>query len=112
MTLLERQVKFAVMVAELILWAYQQKYDLTFGRAYDPPELQEWYVKQGTGNKSSLLPLRLAVDLNLSKNGIYLTELKDYEPLGVFFESLGGSWGGRFKRPDADHFSLSWNGVR
>ncbi|HBJ0947911.1 TPA: M15 family metallopeptidase, partial [Escherichia coli] len=32
---------------------------------------------------------------------------------GEYWESLGGSWGGRFKsRPDGNHFSLEHNGVR
>lgn len=33
--------------------------------------------------------------------------------LGQYWESLGGSWGGRFKsRPDGNHFSLEHDGVR
>ncbi|MGO3686517.1 MAG: M15 family metallopeptidase, partial [Proteus vulgaris] len=43
----------------------------------------------------------------------YLTATSDYKELGEYWESLGGSWGGRFKtRPDGNHFSLEHNGVR
>ena len=112
MTLLERQIRFTVMVGELIRWAYQEGYDLTFGEAYRTPEQAQRNAKTGIGIANSLHTLRLAVDFNLFRDGIYLTELKDYEPLGVFWEDLGGSWGGAFKNPDPGHFSLSWNGVR
>ncbi|EJY8354924.1 M15 family metallopeptidase, partial [Cronobacter sakazakii] len=46
-------------------------------------------------------------------NGKYATRTEDYLPLGEYWESLGGSWGGRFKtNPDGNHFSLEHNGVR
>lgn len=55
----------------------------------------------------------LAVDFNLFVNGQYKTDTADYLPLGEYWESLGGTWGGRFKsRPDGNHFSLEHNGVR
>lgn len=33
-----------------------------------------------------------------------------HKQLGVFWEGLGGSWGGRFG--DSNHFSMEWGGVR
>jgi hypothetical protein len=53
--------------------------------------------------------------LNLFKNGVWLTTLNDYKPLGEWWEQQSTSavtccWGGRFH--DADHFSLEHNGVR
>jgi hypothetical protein len=47
--------------------------------------------------------MRLAIDLNLFWKGTYLTETADYEVLGEYWESLGGTWGGRFD--DGNHFS-------
>ncbi|MFQ9337054.1 MAG: M15 family metallopeptidase [Varibaculum sp.] len=53
------------------------------------------------------------MDFNLFVNGQYKTRTEDYLPLGEYWESLGGAWGGRFKsRPDGNHFSLEHNGVR
>lgn len=54
----------------------------------------------------------LAVDMLLYVDGIYRRDGAAYEPYGVYWESLGGTWGGRFdQKPgdpvgrDADHFS-------
>ena len=112
MTLLERQILFTVMTGELIRWCYQEGFDITYGETLRSKEEAKRNANNGSGISNSLHIIGLAVDFKLFKNGIYLKELKDYEPLGVFWESIGGSWGGRFKRPDADHFSLSYNGVR
>ncbi|MDE2097845.1 MAG: M15 family metallopeptidase [Patescibacteria group bacterium] len=110
MTVGELQRKFAGMVGKLIDFAYAQGYELTFGEAYRTPEQAQLNAKAGTGIANSLHCIRLAVDLNLFKDGAFLAKVSDYLPLGEFWESLGGAWGGRFERPDADHFSLAYGG--
>ena len=91
----EKQSQFVKKVALLILFAYDQGYELTFGDAY-----------ASTGHKiGSYHYKRLAIDLNLFKNGRYLAETKDHEPLGLFWESLCGTWGGRFQ--DGNHYSYT-----
>lgn len=112
MTLGEKQRKFTRMVADLIVFAYDHGYELTFADAYRSPQQAASNADKGSGITNSLHTQRLAVDLNLFKDGKYLTESKDHEPLGVFWESIGGSWGGRFSRPDGNHYSLSHNGIR
>ena len=88
------QSKFAKMVALLILHAYEKGYELTFGDAY-----------ACTGHiKGSFHYSRLAIDLNLFNEGKYLTKTEDHTPLGLFWESIGGTWGGRWK--DGNHYSL------
>lgn len=107
MTLLEQQILFAEHVAMLIDYIYNCKYFCTLGDAYRSPEAAEIYAKQGKGIKNSLHCKRLAIDLNLiSPDGKYLTETKDYEKFGVFWESLDplNRWGGRFSKPDGNHF--------
>ena len=96
MTLRQKQSKFAKMVSLLILFAYELNYEITFGDAYAT-----------TGHsEQSFHYKRLAIDLNLFKNGEYLKSTKSHEPLGLFWESIGGTWGGRFKRKDGNHYSL------
>ena len=112
MTLGEKQRKFTLMVALLIVEAYRLGYTLTFGEAYRPPETAAAYALDGRGIANSLHTSRLAIDLNLFHNGKYLTESKDYLPLGEYWEGIGGSWGGRFSKPDGNHFSLEHGGVR
>ncbi|HBM2908086.1 TPA: M15 family metallopeptidase [Klebsiella michiganensis] len=112
MKLSEKQAVFAVMVARLILWADEHGFRVTFGEAYRTPEQAALNAKKGSGIANSLHTQRLAVDLNLFVNGEYQTHSGAYLPLGEFWESIGGSWGGRFKKPDGNHFSLEHNGVR
>jgi len=96
MTLRQKQSKFVRMIADLILFAYFSGYELTFGDAY-----------ASTGHsKNSFHYKRLAIDLNLFKDGNYLPNTEDHKPLGKFWESIGGTWGGRFKNPDGNHYSL------
>lgn len=113
MKLSEKQQLFAVMVAQLILWANERGLRLTFGEAQRTPECAALNARKGTGIANSLHTQRLAVDLNLFVNGEYKTRTEDYLPLGEYWEGMGGSWGGRFKsNPDGNHFSLEHNGVR
>ncbi|MBN1085338.1 M15 family metallopeptidase [Erwinia aphidicola] len=113
MTLSEKQQLFTVMISSLIQWAGENNYALTFGEAYRTPEQARINAGKGTGISNSLHTQRLAVDFNLFINGEYKTRTEDYRPLGEFWESIGGSWGGRFKsNPDGNHFSLEHNGVR
>lgn len=113
MTLSEKQQRFTVMVGKLIQWADAHGMQLTFGEAYRTPEQAALNAKKGSGIANSLHTQRLAVDFNLFINGKYQTDSAAYLPLGEYWETLGGSWGGRFKsRPDGNHFSLEHNGVR
>ncbi|MFM1282150.1 M15 family metallopeptidase [Yersinia enterocolitica] len=112
MKLSTKQQQFTTMVARLITYASEQGYGLTFGEAWRTPEQARLNAQKGTGIANSLHCQRLAVDFNLFIDGEYQTRSEAYRPLGEFWESIGGAWGGRFKRPDGNHFSLEHNGVR
>lgn len=113
MILSEKQAVFTLMIAQLINWAGNHNYRLTFGEAWRTPEQAALNAKNGKGITNSLHTQRLAVDFNLFINGQYQTKTEAYKPLGEYWESIGGSWGGRFKsNPDGNHFSLEHNGVK
>lgn len=97
-SLRERQSLFAKAVPLLISYAYALGYEITFGDAW---------AKTGH-RRNSLHYLRLAIDLNLFKEGKFLAKTEDHKILGEFWESVGGSWGGRFN--DGNHYSFSWQG--
>lgn len=100
MTLREKQSKFARMVAALILWLTDQGYEVTFGDAW-----------AHTGHKEdSNHYIRLAIDLNLFKDGVYLQGTSDHIPIGEHWEDIGGDWGGRYG--DGNHYSLEHNGYK
>lgn len=112
MTLGESQRTFAYMVGRLLIWCYDNGYEVTFGEAYRTPEQAALNARTGAGISNSLHTKRLAIDLNLFINDVYQAHSESYLPLGVFWESIGGAWGGRFSKPDGNHFSLAWEGVR
>jgi hypothetical protein len=90
----QKQSKFVHMVALLILHAEQLGYELTFG---------DTWAKDGH-KAGSFHYKRLAIDLNLFRDGVYLTDTESHTPLGRYWESIGGTWGGRFR--DGNHYSL------
>ena len=114
-TLRAKQARFMRSLARLIDYAFSAGYELTGGELYRTPEQAAINARSGAGIANSLHTQRLAIDLMLFKDGVYLTNSLDYEPLGVFWESLGTdyAWGGRFRpKIDGNHFSLMHNGVR
>lgn len=112
MTLGDSQRKFTRLVGLLIGWSYAAGYELSLGEALRTKAQAEANAASGAGISNSLHLLRLAIDLQLFKDGVYLTDTESYRPLGIYWESLGGSWGGRFSKPDGNHFSLAYQGVR
>ncbi len=97
MSLREKQSRFAEMVFLLLAYIRFKGYEATFG---DAARMDR------RGHKTNSFHYdRLAIDLNLFKDGIYLTETEDHLMFGQFWEFIGGSWGGRFDQPDGNHYS-------
>ena len=101
MTDRQKQSKFASMVPALINKAIELGFEVTLGDAYRHPSCPY-------GSEVSLHHIRLAIDLNLFKNGEYMKDSKSHRQLGEWWESQGGSWGGRYN--DGNHYSLEHNG--
>ena len=113
MTLRQKQSLFAVLVAKLIQQANAMGYAVTLGEAYRSPEEAARLEALKKGIKNSLHTQRLAIDLNLFRDGAYLSDGEAYKPLGEWWEaqSFDGAtccWGGRFH--DGNHFSISHGG--
>lgn len=107
-------------IAQLIQYAESLPgYELTNGDAYRDPRCPY-------GSPKSLHRERLANDFNLFVGGEYIDGQRDGQPcdeeiaywetLGIFWESLGGTWGGRFETGpsagDYNHFSTPYQGRR
>ena len=81
-TLGQKQRRFTKMVAKLIDKATELGYEVSLGDAYRDPRLfGEFGEKKGYGAGRSCHKLRLAIDLNLFKDGIYLTNSSDHKIL-------------------------------
>lgn len=64
----------------------------------------------GSGIRTSVHELRLAVDLNIFKGGVYMIGSESYRFAGDYWKSLHplARWGGDFASKDGNHFSLEW----
>ena len=101
-TLRQKQSMFARLICELIPFIFNEGYEVTLGDAF---------AKSGHCKNSNHY-IRLAIDLNLFKDGKYLTDTESHKPFGEYWESLHPlcAWGGRFSNPDGNHYSLKHNG--
>lgn len=95
--LIDEQIKFAGMLGDLLHWCRENGYAVTIGETWRDP------ARAAPG---SFHPRRLAVDLNLFVDGVYRRDTDAYAALGAYWKSIGGTWGGDFKSPDGNHFSL------
>lgn len=98
---------------KLIAFTYAQGFALTWGEAYRTKEQAQWDAAHHTGIVNSVHCDRLAVDVQLFKDGAYLTDPKAYAFMGAYWKTLHprARWGGDFTTVDADHFSFT-NGGR
>lgn len=105
MTTRQKQSLFVQLLGKLINYTYSLGYELTLGEGYDD---------DNTGHmKGSLHYLKLAQDLNLFVNGIYIElDHPAWHKLGNYWKSLNilCRWGGDFHSKDYNHFSLEHEG--
>jgi D-alanyl-D-alanine carboxypeptidase len=111
--LLLLQLTFARFAASLIAEAYARGYECTLGEAWRTPEQAAIYAAEGKGIAHSEHCNRLAVDLNLFKDGVYLTDSAAYAELGAWWklQHAAARWGGDFTHSDGNHFSFEYQGV-
>ena len=111
MRLIEKQFLLLRLLPKLLDFAHAKGYDVTLGDGYrDPRVFGDVGEKQGYGAAYSNHKSRLAIDLNLFKNGDYLTTTEDHKETGEYWESLHPftCWGGRFD--DGNHYSIEHEG--
>lgn len=114
MTLGEAQRDFTLAISALIAFAYDSGYELTFGEAYRTPEQAILNAAKGSGIINSVHTKRLAVDFNLFRHGVFLSDSEDHKPLGEKWKSLHelARWGGDFTTRDGNHYSFEWEGIK
>lgn len=113
MTLRQKQSVFALMVARLILKAEAMGFEVTLGEAWRSPEEAARLAKLKKGIVRSLHCDKLAQDLNLFKNGKFLSSTESHRPLGEWWEQqtahgVTPTWGGHFS--DGNHYSVKHEG--
>lgn len=102
MKLSKKQNLFATLVARLIITAQYRGYTVSFGDAYRDKRCPY-------GSKHSLHKKRLAIDLNLFKDGVYLKDGSGHEELHDMWDQWGGA---KRIENDLNHYSLEHEGYR
>lgn len=102
-------------IAKTVTWCEANGYTLSGGELWRTPEQAALNAASGAGIVNSLHLQRLAIDLNVFKDGVMAQTVDDFRPVGEYWKSLDPlcRWGGDFTtRPDADHFSITWMGIQ
>lgn len=113
MSLGSKQEKFARLLPRLIDKAHDLGFEVRVGDLFRDPRVHgEHGTKKGYGNKNSVHKLKLAVDLNLFKDGKFLSSTEDHRELGEWWEKQDTDcrWGGKFQ--DGNHYSLTHWGCK
>lgn len=121
MSLRETQSKFASLVPRLIDKAIELGFEVTLGDAFrDPRVFGQIGERMGYGHASSAHKQRMAIDLNLFKDGTFMADTEAHRPLGEWWEKQHplARWGGRFKlangksAADGNHYSFEVGGIK
>lgn len=115
MTLSEAQRLHVKCFAKLLNWGLKNGYEFTWGEALRTQAQALANAQNGSGIAKSLHLLKLAIDINLFKDGVYQPTTEAHAPLGAYWKTLDPlcCWGGDFvTRPDGNHYSITWNGIK
>lgn len=113
MSLRKLQSEFAALVPRLIDKAIELGYEVTLGDAFRDDRVHgKFGAKVGYSAAHSVHKLRLAIDLHLFKDGVFLSSTEDHLALGEFWEAQHplARWGGRFR--DGNHYSFEYRGAK
>ena len=105
MTLGDKQRRFTLILAQLIIYTYSRGYELTLGEGYDDDRVG--HIDGSTHY------IRLGQDLNLFKEGIWLDKGPEMETgfgmMHDYWDIIGGA---KRINGDLNHFSLEHEGKR
>jgi hypothetical protein len=113
MSLRQARCEFTKAIAALIRHANALGYEVALDEG-----MERLTAKDPTSDHmpNSLHHIGLAQDINLYRDGVYLSTTEDHRELGEWWEKLGETmnlplcWGGRFKSPDGNHYSHAYEG--
>lgn len=116
MKLIHKQFEFSRLLPRLIDKAYELGFTVTLGECYRSPEEAKRLAKLGLGIIGSLHTSKLAIDLNLFRDGVYLTSSEAHRELGTWWEMQSAGkdftchWGGHWE--DGNHYSIGHGGKK
>lgn len=115
MSLGSYQHRFSKYIGMLLTWLYANGYECKIEEVKRSQVQVDANAISGAGIAKSLHLLSLAADLSIFKDGKFLETIEELKPIGEYWKSIDPEccWGGDFhSRPDADHFSLTYQGIK
>ena len=87
---------------------HAQLINYMISQGYEPMDGKDGLVHM----KGSLHYEGLAVDVDLTKDGVYLPNTSDHLKFGIYWKELHHDcrWGGDFAKPDGNHYSITYGG--
>ena len=105
--LVTQQANFLLAACKLIEFATANGFAVTGGELERTAAQAALNAKAGIGIANSKHCSRMAIDLNFYVDGMLKADKKSLQVVGKYWESLGGTWGGRFtKLDDSRHFEM------
>lgn len=108
----QKQERFMRLLPRLLDKAHEMGYEIRGGDLFRDPRVHGTIgEKKGYGHSKSCHKIKLAIDLNLFKDGKFLGNTEDHRPLGEWWEQQSPDcrWGGRFN--DGNHYSITHEGI-
>lgn len=98
MKLSEQRILFTSLISDLVREITERGFSCYFGDGV----ARDGHIKNSFHYKG------LAQDINLFKNGVYLTKTEDHAQFGEYWKQLHPlcTWGGDFTRKDGNHYSF------
>lgn len=113
MTLGQKQELFMRLLPRLIDKAHELGFEIRGGDLFRDPRVHgAMGEKKSYSAANSCHKLKLAIDLNLFKDGEFIQTTEGHRPLGEWWEQQHelSCWGGRFN--DGNHYSLAHEGSK
>jgi hypothetical protein len=113
LTLGQRQELFMECLFKLGVWLIAEGYKVRGGELQRSPDEAARNAAQGDGIAHSLHIDKLAIDLNIFKNGRWLATSEEHAPIGAKWKTLHPlcCWGGDFSgKKDGNHYSVTYGG--
>lgn len=113
MKLGQKQELFMRLLPRLIDKAHELGFEIRGGDLFRDPRVHgELGVKMGYGHPRSGHKNKLAIDLNLFKDGFFVGSTEGHRKLGEWWKAQHelARWGGDFA--DGNHYSLEHEGVK
>jgi len=108
-----QQELFMRLLPRLIDKAHSFGFEIRGGDLFrDPRSHGKLGKRTSYGRAFSVHKLKMAIDLNLFRDGKFITTTEGHRELGEWWEQQHKlcCWGGRFN--DGNHYSLEWEGLK